>query len=309
MTDKFMEILGNRAASLGCKYVKGAMLRDFTTFGTGGRCPMLIELSGDRSACELVKLLNEENVPFFVIGRGSNILAEDGDINIIFLHTGRLMNEIRAEGNRVICEAGASLSSVCLCARDNGLTGLEFAYGIPAGVGGAVYMNAGAYGGEIKDVIEWAEAVDERGEQVRLTAEEMDMSYRHSIFCGRKNVITKVCFRLAKGDKDKIGEKMTELVSRRREKQPLEYRSAGSTFKRPQGAFAAALIEECGLKGFTVGGAQVSSKHSGFVINTGNATYADAAAVIDHVREVVREKTGFDLECEPVIIRSSAGIS
>lgn len=304
MTDKFMEILGSRAAELGCKYVKGAMLRDFTTFGTGGRCPMLIELSGDRAASELIRLINAEGVPYFVIGKGSNILAEDGDIDMIFLHTGGLMNEVTAQGERVICEAGAALSSVCLCARDNGLTGLEFAYGIPAGVGGAVYMNAGAYGGEIKDVIEWAEAVDSNGELFRLTAGEMDMRYRHSIFSGKRNVITKVCFKLQRGDKEKIGQRMSELAQQRREKQPLEYRSAGSTFKRPQGAFAAALIEQCGLKGYAVGGAEVSRKHSGFVINTGNAVYADVAAVIDHVQRVVREQTGYALECEPEIIRA-----
>ncbi|MCM1578758.1 MAG: UDP-N-acetylmuramate dehydrogenase [Ruminococcus sp.] len=303
MTDTQLKTLGGMAAALGCKYVKGAMLRDFTTFGTGGKIPILIELSGGKAAGETVKFLNGENIPYFVIGRGSNILADDCDIDRVFLHTGGLMNEITSEGDRVICQAGAALSAVCLCARDNGLTGLEFAYGIPAGVGGAVYMNAGAYGGEIKDVIEWAQAVDSSGNEYTLTAAEMDMSYRHSIFSGKKDIITKVCFKLQKGDKEKIGARMNELSAQRRLKQPLEYRSAGSTFKRPQGAYAAALIEQCGLKGFTVGGAQVSEKHSGFVINTGGATFNDVWAVIEHVQKTVKEQTGYELECEPEIIR------
>ncbi len=303
MTDTQIEALGSKAAALGCKYIKGAMLRDFTTFGIGGRIPVLIELSGSKAASETVKFLKAEGLPYFVIGRGSNILAEDCDIDMVFLHTGSLMNEIKAEGERVVCEAGAALSAVCLCARDNHLTGLEFAYGIPAGVGGAVYMNAGAYGGEIKDVIEWAEAVDCDGNEFRLTASEMDMSYRHSIFCGKKNIITKVCFKLQKGDKEKIGARMSELSEQRRLKQPLEYRSAGSTFKRPQGAYAAALIEQCGLKGYAVGGAMVSEKHSGFIINTGDATFAQTKAVIEHVQKVVKEQTGYELECEPEIIR------
>ena len=179
---------------------------------------------------------------------------------------------------------------------------MDFAYAIPGSIGGAVYMNAGAYGGEIKDVIEYAKAVDNNGKVHKFTAEEMDFGYRKSIFVKNKFIVTEAAFLLKKGDSDEIREKMNDLTAKRKEKQPLEFRSAGSTFKRPQGTFAALLIEQCGLKGYTSGDAQVSEKHSGFVINRGNASFADVMAVIDHVKQTVFEKTGIMLECEPEII-------
>ena len=214
------------------------------------------------------------------------------------------MAEIAVNGNIVTAGAGASLISVCKRALDNSLAGMEFAYGIPGTVGGGVYMNAGAYGGEIKDILKYAEAVDrETGEVRRFTAQEAQLSYRKSIFMDNGYIITSAVFELSQGDPAEIKAKMNELMEKRISKQPLDFPSAGSTFKRPEGSFASLLIDQCGLKGLSVGGAQVSTKHSGFVINTGNATSADIFALIEKVKEIVFEKTGYRLECEPVILK------
>lgn len=293
----------SKAESLSCETVKDGCLSDYTSFGIGGRFPLMIEASSSEALAELIPMMKKDNIPYYVIGKGSNLLAADNDFGMVFIHIGKGMNSISADGNRLICSAGAALSTVCAKARDLSLTGMEFAYGIPASVGGAVYMNAGAYGGEIKDIIVSAETVDADGNIRTFQKDEMELSYRHSIFCGGKYIITKAVFELCKGNEQEITARMNELTAKRREKQPLEYRSAGSTFKRPEGAYAAALIEQCGLKGFTVGGAQVSMKHSGFVINTGNATFNDVMAVISHVKKTVADQTGYELECEPEIIR------
>lgn len=298
-----VSIIKKAAEELGCNTVSNGRLSSYTTFGIGGSFPLLIEANGAETLSKLIPMMRNENIPFYVIGRGSNLLAADSDLDMVFIHIGRDMAEIAVDGGKLSCGAGASLSAVCTAARDHSLAGLEFAYGIPASVGGAVFMNAGAYGGEIKDIIVSAEAVDMNGKIIIFTPAEMDMSYRHSIFSKGGYIITKAEFELQKGNVSEITEKMNTLTAKRREKQPLEYRSAGSTFKRPQGAFAAALIEQCGLKGYTVGGAQVSMKHSGFVINTGNATFEDVMAVVEHVKKTVYEQTGFTLECEPEIIK------
>lgn len=300
------EQIGNikkTAVECGCRFAENEPLSRYTTFGIGGKCPLIIEVNGSESLSRLMRAIKSENIPYYVIGKGSNLLADDKDIGMVFLHIGKDMGSISVSDGMIVCEAGAALSSVCTAARDNGLAGMEFAYGIPGTIGGAVYMNAGAYGGEIKDIIEYAEAVDGKGNLHRFDKESMKLSYRHSIFCENKFIVTKAAFRLEQGSRSEISEKMAELTAKRREKQPLEYKSAGSTFKRPEGAFAAALIEQCGLKGYTVGGAQVSEKHSGFVINLGNASFDDVMAVISHVQSVVEQKTGYRLECEPEIIR------
>lgn len=304
MTLDDIRLIKKTAEECGCQYAENVYLRDHTTFGIGGKCPLMIEINSAQSLGKLILLLKEKQLPCYVIGRGSNLLADDGDIDMIFLHIGKDISEICAEGDTVICGAGAMLSTVCRIARDNGLAGLEFAYGIPGSVGGAVYMNAGAYGGEIKDVIKYAEAVDHNGNVHTFGADEMKLGYRHSIFAENGFIITKAAFTLKSGSREEITAKMEELTARRKEKQPLEFRSAGSAFKRPEGAFAAALIEQCGLKGYTVGGAQVSEKHSGFVINRGNASFSDVMAVMEHVRKTVEEKTGYKLEFEPEIIRA-----
>lgn len=294
----------NTARRHGCTYKLNEPVSRYTTFGTGGKCPIIIEANGVELLSELIPLLKDNGVPYYILGKGSNVIADDHDIDMVIMHIGKDMSGIITDGSRLICQAGTSLSAAAVHARDMGLTGMEFAHGIPGNVGGAVYMNAGAYGGEIKDIIEYAEAISEDGKLIRFEKNELDLSYRHSVFCEKKFVITKVVFSLKKGSIDDITAKMNELASKRKAKQPLEYRSAGSTFKRPEGTFAALLIEECGLKGYSCGNAQVSEKHSGFVINKGNAGFDEIMAVIDHVKKTVYNKTGIMLECEPEIISS-----
>ena len=303
MTMNDIEKIKALANSLGFEYSENVPLSRYTTFGIGGKCPLMIEASNEMGTAELVKTLSAEKLPFYIIGKGSNLLVEDGDIPMIFIHMGKAFSDISLENGVISCQAGAMLSSVSAFARDNSLTGLEFAYGIPGNMGGAVYMNAGAYGGEMKDVVISVTACDFSGNIREFTADELDFSYRHSVFTGGGYVILSARLRLTAGDKTAIAARMTELTEKRREKQPLEYRSAGSTFKRPAGTFAALLIEECGLKGYSCGDAQVSEKHSGFVVNKGGASFADVMNVIDHVKKTVYEKRGIMLECEPEIIR------
>lgn len=295
-------IVAERAAALGCTVINEALLKNYTTFKVGGKCGM-IKLNSAASCGELVKLMNELGEEFIVLGKGSNVIADDNGTEKTVLLIGDEMSDIDIEDDIIRCGAGASLTAVCRAALKAELTGLEFAYGIPGSVGGGVYMNAGAYGGEIKDIILYAEAVSRSNGSVRrFSPEEMELSYRHSRFMQDDHIITSAAFKLAHGNADEIKAKMNELMDKRRTKQPLEYPSAGSTFKRPEGSYASLLIEQCGLKGMSVGGAEVSTKHSGFIINKGGATSADILALIEKVREIVREKTGYELECEPVII-------
>lgn len=297
--NKIKELAGN----YGFECFENVPLSRYTTFGIGGECPLMIEIGGKRGAAELVKVMSAEKMPFYVIGKGSNLLVEDGEIPMVFLHMGKAMADISEENGIITCQAGAALSAVSAFARDRGLTGLEFAYGIPGNIGGAVYMNAGAYGGEMKDVVISVTASDFEGNIREFLADELDFGYRHSLFSGGGYIILSAKLRLFHGNAEEISAKMAELTAKRKEKQPLEYRSAGSTFKRPQGTFAALLIEECGLKGYSCGDAEVSVKHSGFVINKGTASFEDVMNVIEHVKKTVYEKRGIMLECEPEIIR------
>ena len=250
----------------------------------------------------LVGFVQREGVDSWYIGNGSNLLVSDKGLNgIAILLDSGFDGEIEVDGTVLLAPAGKKLSAVCAAACAAGLTGLEFAYGIPGSVGGAVYMNAGAYGGEMKDRLLWVEYLAPTGEIVRLEGEQMGLSYRHSCFMEegmQGSCIVRAAFGLQRGEKAAIQSEMDRILNQRRQKQPLEYPSAGSTFKRPQGAFAAQLIDECGLKGFTVGGAQVSKKHAGFVINTGKATCADVLELTRQVQECVQEKTGYLLELE-----------
>ena len=231
------------------------------------------------------------------------MLCDDKGFGGIVFHVGNDFSEIKLHENGVIeVEAGCSLIKLCKFALDNSLTGLEFAYGIPGTVGGAIYMNAGAYGGEIKDVLQSAEFIDLNGEASTYLIDQMNLSYRHSIFQSNNYIITKGIFQLKKGNKADIEAKMADLMNRRKTKQPLEYPNAGSTFKRPEGQFAGKLIQDCGLKGYTFGGAMVSEKHSGFVINYDNATSDDVKKVIEHVQKTVLDQTGYFLDCEVRII-------
>lgn len=277
-------------------------MKNHTSFKIGGPAAALCAPKNRRQLLELVGFVQREGVDSWYIGNGSNLLVSDKGLNgvAILLDSG-FDGEIELDGTVLLSPAGKKLSAVCAAACAAGLTGLEFAYGIPGSVGGAVYMNAGAYGGEMKDRLLWVEYLAPTGEIVRLEQEQLSLSYRHSCFMDagmQGSCIVRAAFGLQRGEKAAIQSEMDRILNQRRQKQPLEYPSAGSTFKRPQGAFAAQLIDECGLKGFTVGGAQVSEKHAGFVINTGKATCADVLELTRQVRECVQEKTGYLLELE-----------
>ena len=277
-------------------------MKNHTSFKIGGPAAALCAPKDRRQLRELVGFVQREGVDSWYIGNGSNLLVSDAGLNgIAILLDSSFDGEIELDGTVLLSPAGKKLSAVCAAACAAGLTGLEFAYGIPGSVGGAVYMNAGAYGGEMKDRLLWVEYLAPTGEIVRLEQEQMGLSYRHSRFMEegmQGSCIVRAAFGLQRGEKAAIQSEMDRILNQRRQKQPLEYPSAGSTFKRPQGAFAAQLIDECGLKGFTVGGAQVSEKHAGFVINTGKATCADVLELTRQVRECVQEKTGYLLELE-----------
>ena len=277
-------------------------MKNHTSFKIGGPAAALCVPKDRRQLRELVGFVQREGVDSWYIGNGSNLLVSDKGLNgVAILLDSSFDGEIELDGTVLLAPAGKKLSAVCAAACAAGLTGLEFAYGIPGSVGGAVYMNAGAYGGEMKDRLLWVEYLAPTGEIVRLEGEQMGLSYRHSRFMEegmQGSCIVRAAFGLQRGEKAAIQSEMDRILNQRRQKQPLEYPSAGSTFKRPQGAFAAQLIDECGLKGFTVGGAQVSEKHAGFVINTGKATCADVLELTRQVRECVQEKTGYLLELE-----------
>lgn len=300
-----LNLLVEKAKELGCEVLENEPMSAHTTFKIGGPCKAMIVPNSAESCGKLVKTASENGVRFTVVGNGSNLLCDDKGYDSAIFHIGKSMQQIKLVGeNMIYAEAGASLAKLCLFACENELTGLEFAYGIPGTVGGAVYMNAGAYGGEIKDVIVSAEAVDKNGNKVTFENADMKLSYRKSAFQNDEYIITSALFKLEKGDRNAISAKMSELMARRKEKQPLEYPNAGSTFKRPEGQFAGKLIQDCGLRGFTVGGAQVSEKHCGFVINKNEATFSDVVSLIEQVQEKVRRETGYFLECEVKILKS-----
>lgn len=269
-----------------------------TTFGIGGPALLL----RPRSRAELqaaMTLCREAGEEPFILGRGSNLLVSDSGISRPVIQLDGDFTAITREGNTLRCGAGASLIAVCRAAAENSLSGIEWGYGIPGSLGGGVYMNAGAYGGEMKDILTEVTFLDEAGEYRTLPADELSLSYRHSIFEDRPGtVIVGAVLTLTPGDPAAIRAAMEDYMSRRREKQPLEYGSAGSTFKRPVGNYASALVDQCGLKGLSVGGAEVSRKHAGFIINRGGATAADVRELIAEVQRIVREKTGYTLECE-----------
>ena len=269
-----------------------------TTFGIGGPALLL----RPRSRAELqaaMTLCREAGEEPFILGRGSNLLVSDSGISRPVIQLDGDFTAITREGNTLRCGAGASLIAVCRAAAENSLSGIEWGYGIPGSLGGGVYMNAGAYGGEMRDVLTEVTFLDEAGEYRTLPAAELSLSYRHSIFEDRLGtVIVGAVLTLTPGDPAAIRAAMEDYMSRRREKQPLEYGSAGSTFKRPVGNYASALVDQCGLKGLSVGGAEVSRKHAGFIINRGGATAADVRELIAEVQRIVREKTGYTLECE-----------
>ena len=283
------------------EYRKNECMAEHTTFKIGGNADLFLMPETAEEISYIIKKSEETKTPLFAMGKGSNILVSDKGIKGAVLSLERL-NFIQREEHRIICGAGASLSAVCVFARDNGLSGLEFAYGIPGSVGGGLFMNAGAYGGEMSDVVKGAYCIDRMGNEIYIDVKDMDLSYRHSIFKGSSLVITKIVFELIKGKYEEINGKMQELLLRRKTKQPLDYPSAGSTFKRPKGNFAGTLIEKNGLKGKTVGGAMVSEKHAGFVINYKNASSQDVLRLIEEIKTAVYEGDGVMLEPEVIFV-------
>lgn len=284
----------------GCTVLVGEPMSAHTSFRIGGPADRFVCVENQEALKKVLETIADEQLPLFVLGKGSNLLVADEGFRGVVLSLEGDFKQITLDNDGVTirCGAGASLSSLCKFARDHALSGLEFAWGIPGSAGGAAYMNAGAYGGEMKDVLTSVQAVSLGGREKTLYADELDLSYRHSVFTGGTDMITFVCLRLVPSKVEQIQSRMNELILRRKEKQPLEFASAGSTFKRPEGYFAAALIEQCGLKGYTIGGAQVSFKHSGFIINTGNATCKEVLALIAHVQYVVEEQTHVRLQTE-----------
>lgn len=269
-----------------------------TTFRIGGSAEVFAAPDA-RELPQLLAMAKGADVPVTVIGNGSNLLVGDRGIAGLVIEIGERMSEVRIEGTILVAGAGALLSKAAQTAAAAGLGGLEFAAGIPGSVGGAVVMNAGAYGGEMKDVLQSVKVLTEEGELLILTTEELELGYRHSCVPERKYIVVEATMELAAKPEEEIRAYMAELRAKRIEKQPLEYPSAGSTFKRPEGYFAGKLIMDAGLRGYTVGGAQVSEKHCGFVINKGDATAADVRQLMQDVHDRVKEQ--FDVELEPEV--------
>lgn len=273
-----------------------------TTFRIGGPADCFVQLEDEEQLRKVRRYLGLAGVPFFVLGNGSNLLVDDAGYRGVVLQIGQKMSDISVQGCHIIAKAGATLRQVAVAALEHGLTGFEFASGIPGTVGGGVVMNAGAYGGEMSQVVNQVRVVSKEGESMVLDNDTMEFRYRGSVIRGSAFTVTEVTFRLEPGDREAIRAKMEELAARRREKQPLEYPSAGSTFKRPEGHFAGKLIMEAGFAGYRIGGAQVSEKHCGFVINTGDATARDVRALIEEIQARVKERFRVDLEPEIVFL-------
>ena len=281
--------------------VAGALMRDYTTLRLGGPADWLVT---PRSAGELIQILaeaRERGLPVTVIGQGSNLVVRDGGIRGLVIRMARGLRACFVQGNLLTADAGAMMGAAAAAAAEAGLSGLEFASGIPGTVGGGALMNAGAYGGEMSQVVQQVTVVRRDGTIAVKTAAEMEYGYRHSALQASDEIITQVVFRLRDGDPREIRARMAELNRQRAEKQPLDVPSAGSTFKRPEGAFAAALIDQCGLKGYAVGGAMVSPKHAGFLVNRGSSA-ADYLALMAAVQQIVEERTGIRLEPEVRIL-------
>ena len=286
------------ATALGCGVTLQASMSAATTFKVGGPADLLIDLPDAAAVSAVLAVCHTDEIPYLFIGNGSNLVVGDKGFRGAVLRLERSTQPTLLENGQIYAPAGMSLQRLCLFARDHSLSGLEFAYGIPGAVGGAVYMNAGAYDGEMAQIVVSADCVSPDGTPVTLTADELAMTYRHTTLMERDLIVTGAILQLQPGDYDTIWAKMKELMARRHEKQPLEYPSAGSFFKRPEGYFAGKLIQDAGLKGFTVGGAQVSEKHAGFVINRGGATAADLVELRNQVHDKVFAEFGVHLEPE-----------
>lgn len=277
-------------------------LKDYTTFGIGGEADALLKPTCEQELKNILKINHENGIKTTVIGRGSNLLISDKGIRGAVIVLADNYDKIEVDGDIITAFAGTSLNETALFAIEENLTGMEEISGIPGSIGGAVAMNAGAYGGEIKDICLLVKAFDFEGNEYEFTNTDMNFSYRHSKIFEQDLIVSSASFKLKKGIHDEIVEKYQDYTSRRTSKQPLDRKSAGSTFKRPVGSYASKLIDECGLRGYRKGQCQVSEKHCGFIINVDNATCTDMLAFIEEVSKIVNEKTGFVLEREVKLI-------
>lgn len=285
------------------QFIFNAPMKEHTTFKIGGAADVLIFPSSAQEVSEIFKLIEMFSLPCIILGNGSNVLIRDKGIRgAVIKFTEEFFGNISCEGQRLVACSGAKLKDVAEFAAEKGLTGLEFACGIPGSIGGAIFMNAGAYDGEMKNTVASVKAVNRNGELVEFNGAALDLKYRHSIFQENNCAICEVELILQRGHVDDIKNKMADFTARRESKQPLDLPSAGSTFKRPKGNFAGTLIDKTGLKGLRIGGAMVSEKHAGFVVNTGNATAQDVLALIEEVRRRVYEAHGVTLSPEVRII-------
>ena len=288
-----------------CRILFDEPMKEHCSFRIGGNAEILVIPENEKTLSEIIKYVSERNISFHILGNGSNVLIADEGLKGITVKLMGGLTELIYLGDGIIsCGAGVSLTRLCNFALEHSLSGLEFAYGIPGTVGGAVYMNAGAYGEEIKNVLMSVRSIDRiKGIPEEVTADKIQLSYRNTSFMTNGRIITCAYFRLKKGNCDEIKAKMDELMAKRKNSQPLQYPSAGSTFKRPPEGYAAAHIDECGLKGRCVGDACVSEKHAGFVINTGNATFNDVITLMDIIKNEVMTKHGVLLEPEVEILK------
>lgn len=297
------DIIYNLARFLNCEAYKDEPMNRHTSFKIGGKADTYVNVDNLSNLSAIIKECKESDIDYLILGNGSNVLVSDDGYRGVIIRLGGDFRKISlVDDTTVYCGAGASLASLCKFALNNGLSGLEFAWGIPGTVGGAVFMNAGAYDGEMKNVVYSVSHLTPDCKIGRCEKDGLQMGYRTSVYRGNSCIITGAAIKLKKAEPEDIRAKMDDFLNRRSTKQPLDFPSAGSVFKRPEGAFAGALIEQCGLKGKSHGGAQVSEKHAGFIINKSNATANDVKSLIREVQTKVYDETGYDLECELIIL-------
>ncbi|MCR5429668.1 MAG: UDP-N-acetylmuramate dehydrogenase [Eubacterium sp.] len=296
MIEKLRQIVGEDSVK------ENENMANHTTFKCGGNASIYVAPNSIDELLKVLEVLGAEEYPYMVIGNGSNLLVKDSGYKGAIVEVDKKISEIDVRGEEIVVEAGAKLSKVATIAMENDLAGFEFAHGIPGNMGGAVVMNAGAYGGEMKDVLKWVKVVDQNGEIKTLENDELELGYRTSLVMKEKMIVLEACIKLELGIMGEVADVMALLMSKRKASQPLEYPSAGSTFKRPEGYYAGKLVQDAGMKGYRVGDAMVSDKHSGFVINCGNATATEVIQVIKDVQAKVKEEFGVDLETEVRII-------
>ena len=289
-------------------YIDGSKIKynepmsKYTTLKVGGKADVIVIPENIEDVIITLKFAKNNDIPVTVIGNGSKLLIKDGGIRGIVIKFGSKFSNVDIDGEYITASAGMTIPRLAIIAKDNSLAGLEFATGIPGNVGGAIYMNAGAYGSEMSNIVQEVTYIDEDLNVKTITNKECEFSYRNSIFRNTNNVIISTKLKLTKGNKQEIAEQMKQNQESRKTKQPLEYPNAGSTFKRPEGYFVGKLIDDLGLKGYSIGGAQISTKHSGFIVNTGGATAKDVLNLIDYIKEKVLEANGVKLEEEIIVL-------